>query len=467
MTNDPARKIMRGYGSEKRPLTRILLARDSRPLDAALRDTGNCEPARPTVDYARYYDPDYARAEIDKLWMKTWLYAAREEDLPKVGDRLPFQVGSRSFLIVRSGAHEFKAFFNSCLHRGTQLCHKPHSGDSIVCPFHAWEWKLDGSLRRIPGHWDFPEVRHHNARLREVKLGLWGGFIFINADPEAAPLERALSVLPVHFEEFAPQKRYTAAHFRKLAGANWKVLQEAFFESYHIIGTHPEAVPFAGDSQTQYDVWGTEQGHIGRLITPSAVPGMQAPVEASSFDAAKVYAEILTQWHYPGAPAPVLDPAGDLRAQLADCHRKLYAGKYGREPNVPDSQMIDSVMYHAFPNYALWLSEYIPFVYQFMPHERDPELSYFDVRLLLPVSEGATAPSAAPRVEIGLEETIADKAPAFSFVGQLLDQDMSNLPLVQAGMKSADPMRRFSTLGSYQESIIQHWHDVHDQYMCG
>ena len=170
--------------------------------------------------------------------------------------------GAAFFSIVRSAEDEFKAFYNSCRHRGTKLCAGRSSGQSIKCPYHAWEWKIDGSLKHIPSHWDFRSLISKDASLREVRLGRWGGFIFVNADPHGPSLEDALSVIPDHFEGYEIESRYTAGHFRKLVRANWKITQEAFQESYHVIGTHPEAIPYNGDSQAQYDVWKTKNGHV-------------------------------------------------------------------------------------------------------------------------------------------------------------------------------------------------------------
>ena len=455
----------RGYGNEERPLTRILWGRDSQAASPAMAEMGNYEPSRATVDYKRYYDPDYARTEFDKLWMKSWVYACREEDIPKVGDRVPFQLGARSFLIVRSAEEDFKVFFNSCIHRGTKLCSKAEGGDAIVCPFHAWEWKIDGSLKHIPSHWDFTPVNRVNGHLREAKIGRWGGFIYINADPDATSFEDYLSIMPRHFAVYAPENRYTAAHFRKLMPANWKIVQEAFLEAYHIVGTHPEAIPFNGDSQSQYEIWKTDHGHVGRLITPSAVPSMLAPPEATAFEAAMAYAAVLVQWHYPNEPLPTLDPAGDLRAQLGKWSREVHARKYGRPLDAPDAVMIDSTLYHVFPNFTLWLSEFIPFAYQFLPHESDPELAYFDVRMLLPCPEGEDRPPASPRIDIGIGETVMERAPAFGFLAYVFDQDMANMPLIQRGLRSADPHRNHAVLGHYQEMIIQHWHDLYDEIL--
>lgn len=458
-----SKEKLRGYGNADRPLLSELWARDSIGQSEAMAARGDFEPNKREVDYLRYYDPEFFRQELDKIWDKQWLLACRDEDIPNVGDRVPLQVGSRSYFIVRSGPDEFKAFYNSCLHRGTMLCVKKETAETIRCPYHAWEWNVDGRLKRIPSHWDFPDITRLNGSLPEVKLGRWGGFIFINADKDARPLTDALGPIPDHFREFAPERRYTRARFRKLVHANWKVSQEAFQESYHLYATHPEGVPFNGDSQSQYDVFTTPMGAVAREAVPSAVPSMHADSSATAYDAAMVFAQVQQIWHYPDAPAPQIDPAGDIRAQLGQWARDAYAQAYGRETKQTDAVMLDSALYFLYPQATFWLSEAVPFVYQFLPHESDPNYSYFDVRQLMPVPEGQPAPPAAEPIEIGEHESIAEKAPAFSFLSMIFDQDMSNLPLIQKGLKAADPTAPYSRLGAYQEGMIQAWHQLIDR----
>jgi len=461
------REMQRGYGNAERPVIGELWKRDSMGQSTAMQARGDYEPHNKQVDYKRYYDQDYFKRELERVWQKQWLYACREEDIPQVGDRVPFEVGPLSYFIVRSGEDEFKAFYNSCLHRGTILCSKRESSDTIRCPYHGWEWNVDGRLKRIPSHWDFAELTRVNGSLPEVKLGRWGGFIFINADPNAPPLEEALGVMPEHFKDLAPEKRYTKARFRKLIAANWKAAQEAFQESYHLYATHPEGVPFNGDSQSQYDIFTTPHGAIGREAVPSAVPSMHADSTATPAAAALAFAEVAKAWHYPDATLPDIDPQGDVRAQTAAWVRAAYQQAYGRENKLPDSMLLDSTLYFMYPHFCLWLTEAVPFVYQFTPHATDPNLCYFEVRLLMPYAEGQERPPSSPPIEIGLNESIYEKAPAFSFLGMIFDQDMSNLPLVQRGLKAADPAKPYSRLGTYQEGLIQHWHELFDEQMAG
>ncbi|VWX50116.1 Rieske 2Fe-2S domain-containing protein [Novosphingobium sp. 9U] len=466
LKNAAGRQLQRGYGNEHRPVVKTLWERDSRPAEPATLAVGDFEPDRPHVDFARYYERSFMDKEIERVWSRSWLYAAREEDIPEVGDRVPFDCGPLSFVLVRTEADAFKAFYNSCPHRGTRLCNEHQNAATIRCPYHGWEWHTSGKLKGIPSHWDFPEITPLNGGLREARIESWGGFLFINADADAPPLVEALSVMPEHFAKFGLDNRYTAARFRKLVKANWKVAQEAFMESYHVYATHPQGVPYNGDSQTQYDLWETGTGHVARQTTPSAVPSMHAPSEASAIEAAQVYAMVTGGWHYPEFPQPELDPQGDVRAQIGEWHRQAYQATYGRERHATDGVMLDSLLYFMFPHAVFWLAESLPFTYQFTPHPSDPELSFFEVRLLRPIAEGAPRPPSSPAVEVGPEERIEDKVPAFGLLGTIFDQDMTNMPLIQRGMHAAPADRAFSTLGKYQEMIIQHWNEVLDALMA-
>jgi phenylpropionate dioxygenase-like ring-hydroxylating dioxygenase large terminal subunit len=465
MSTTAKRVIQRGFGSDERPVIAKLWERDTKGQNDSMRALGTYEPNNRRIDFKRYYDPGYFQQELEKVWKKSWLFACREEDMPKVGDRVPFHVGPLSFFIIRSKENDFKAFYNACIHRGTALCMKPESGASIRCPYHGWEWNSDGKLKRIPSHWDFTDVNLSNGSLRDVKLGRWGGFIFINCDPNSGPLEEALSVMPAHFKDFGLENRYTKARYRKLIAANWKAAQEAFQESYHLYATHPEGVPFNGDSQSQYDLWPTPQGAVGRESVPSAVPSMHAPADATPLQAAMAYAQVMRSWHYPTADLPQIDPSKDIRGQAGEWHRKAYEHTYGRANNQPDAVMLDSVLYFLFPQFCMWLSEGIPFAYQFTPHATDPEKCYFEVRLLMPYPEGQPRPPSAPVDVVDLNESIAAKSPGFSFLGMIFDQDMSNLPLVQRGLRASDPAQHCAMLGTFQESMIQHWHELYDRFM--
>jgi hypothetical protein len=116
-----------------------------------------------------------------------------------------------------------------------------------------------------------------------------------------------------------------------------------------------------------------------------------------------------------------------------------------------------------FPHACFWVSETVPFTYAFTPHATNPELSYFDVRLLLPWPEGQPKPPAAEAVEVPIDGDIRLSNPAFNFLAQVFMEDMANMPRIQKGIKACNPAQTHSILGRYQEGSIRHWNEVIDQ----
>ena len=122
---------------------------------------------------------------------------------------------------------------NVCLHRGRQL--KDYDGrcSELRCPYHGFSWQIDGRLKHIPARWDFLGIDAREWSLPEAKVDTWAGFVFINPDPDAAPLAEMLGDMPKHFERWNLKDRYVQAHVAKTIPANWKIVQEAFSESFH------------------------------------------------------------------------------------------------------------------------------------------------------------------------------------------------------------------------------------------
>ncbi|HKY92145.1 MAG TPA: aromatic ring-hydroxylating dioxygenase subunit alpha [Nevskiaceae bacterium] len=454
--------IQRGFGTQVSPVAHDLLKTDSRPVPPTLSSVGNYMPKSKTVPFTRYHDRAFAELEREKLWKKVWQIACREEDIPEVGDRVEYKVSTLSYMIVRSGPNEFRAFHNNCRHRGTRLCDGFGAGDTVRCPFHGWEWHLDGRLKNIPSRWDFEQVKDQDYGLTEVKVGTWAGFIFIHPDRDAGPLSDALGVLPEHFKSWPPEDHYTAVHVRKHLRANWKLTLEAFLESYHVIETHSEALGFTGDASTTYDIWEDGKSHVSRLITPSGVPsphlGDDAPLMTTGELTYAAFAMAM-----PGIPVPKYDPSSklNLRAQVAEWRRQTLGGALARDlSGLSDAAMIDSIQYWMFPNFCPWWGEGLPLVYQFLPDGDDPERCIMDVRLLLPKpGGGAPTPPAAKLRHIAPHERFGD-SPELGILSIIFDQDAGNLERLQAGVKAAEAGKDFATLGRYQECRIQHFHEV-------
>ncbi len=162
----------------------------------ALRRNSPMPPGPSLVPVERYIDRKYHELEKEKLWGRSWQVACHEDDFPNVGDVVPYDITTMSFLVVRTAEDEYKAYYNACLHRGRKLREvRAKELNELRCPFHGWAWNLDGSLKQIPCAYDFAGLKREEESLPEVKVGRWGRFIFINPDPDCAPLEEHLGDL--------------------------------------------------------------------------------------------------------------------------------------------------------------------------------------------------------------------------------------------------------------------------------
>ena len=247
-----------------------LLAEDSHAVPEYLLRDAPIEEGQPTrVPVERYTSREWHDLEIEKLWKRVWQMACHEDDIPDVGDYLVYDLADLSYLVVRVAEDEFKAYYNACLHRGRLLRQEDGKrARDLRCAFHGWTWNLDGTLKEIPCQWDFPYVNTEEQSLPEVKVANWGGFVFINPDPDAEPFEDFVGDLESHFTLLPYEKRYKEAHVAKVLRCNWKVAQEAFMEAYHVVATHPQILAGICDANSKYDVF----GNYSRAVTPNGVP---------------------------------------------------------------------------------------------------------------------------------------------------------------------------------------------------
>src|SRR5258707_1728452 len=150
-----------------------------------------------TIGVDAYVSEDYARGERDKLWRKVWQQIGRVEELPEVGGYLTYDILDDSIIVVRTGPNEFKAHHNVCMHRGRRLLDTPagaknacgRARKSFVCGFHGWTYGLDGACTHIREQDDWKGVlTPANTLLAPVQVDTWGGWLFINMDPDCEPL---------------------------------------------------------------------------------------------------------------------------------------------------------------------------------------------------------------------------------------------------------------------------------------
>ena len=202
------------------------------------------ESLEQTLPRASYLDADLYRREYDAVFRPGWVCVGRAEQVPNPGDYQGLRLGRESVLVLRHEDGELRGFYNVCRHRGAELVAMPDTdmrygsfGRSITCPYHAWNYHLDGTLRAAP---HLP-VEPGATQLHTVRVDEWGGFIFICLDDRrGATLAEALGPGTDRIANYPLAELRTGASIDYRVGANWKVILENYNECYHCGPVHPE-----------------------------------------------------------------------------------------------------------------------------------------------------------------------------------------------------------------------------------
>jgi phenylpropionate dioxygenase-like ring-hydroxylating dioxygenase large terminal subunit len=219
--------------------------------DGALVETAQ----RHIIPKERYVSRDFFDLEMERLWPRVWQIACREEEIPKVGDFLEYVIGDQSILVTRSAVDTIRAFYNTCPHRGTRLAAGVgnFATGEIRCRYHAWRFELDGTNKEVVDRFDFPPtMTDDDVCLHQIQVGRWGGFVFINMDPDCESLESFLGPIPSLLEHYRFEKMRFRSYRSVILPANWKSVLDAFNESYHVQGTHPQLLRWSDDTSIRY-----------------------------------------------------------------------------------------------------------------------------------------------------------------------------------------------------------------------
>lgn len=408
----------------------------------------------------RYISQEYADREMEHVWMRTWQWACRVEQIPEPGDYYIYNIGHVSLLVVRGEDMEIRAFYNFCMHRGTKLRTGEGMGHTakFTCPFHGWTFGLTGSLDNIPCKWDFDHVDQDKSGLRTVRSAIWGGFVFINLDPTAPPLEDYLAPLPDHFREWDMGKRYMITHITKDLPCNWKAAAEAFMEQYHLRQTHPQLVNVIADTNTQYDVYGR---HVSRFVAAMATPSpeVKEPLPPEAIVAGMIISDNTVQ-----REQAEIKEGETARNVIADFLRKDLSDRYKQDFSaISDAELLDPIQYYVFPNLFVWPGVSIPIVYRFRPKGTDPENSVFELIYLKPYpSDGSEVPFPPEPTHLGENDSFTTLEQIDRNSAETFDQDTDNLRAQRDGEKF---MTKGLTLSNYQEIRLRHLNQTLDLYM--
>jgi phenylpropionate dioxygenase-like ring-hydroxylating dioxygenase large terminal subunit len=402
------------------------------------------------IDHRRYLSREFMQLEWDRIWTKVWLLGGREVDIPEPGDYIVTEIGRESILIVRQNDRGLRAFYNVCQHRGNRLrpgCGLGSTGDarSFRCPYHSWEYELDGTYRRIPDIDTFPQGKPPYG-LSEVRCDTWGSFVWFTLDPDAPPLAEFLDPIQRHLDPYNFHKMVQTRDVTVEWDCNWKTSVDAFNESYHVQGIHPQLMWYLNDLDLQIDCYQRHSRYLipfgtlsPRVRTPPSIPEpIKTIMKAAGMD-----------------PADYDAPIANIRRDVQKWKRAHGPGQGKDYSRLSDDQLTDDFHYLIFPNLSLNVHADDLWIFRQRPHATDPDKMFYDILTFDLVPDGTQWPERAPHKQW----KHGDKS-----IGLVLDQDSQNLPCVQAGMHS----RGFRGLwAGRQELRIRHFHKVIDDYVYG
>ena len=237
-------------------------------------------PALPEIPTERYISSEFFALE-KKIWQQSWLLVGREEDWSEPGRYRTVDRGGSPLLICRDLDGELRGFFNTCQHRGAPVVREACGlAKRLRCQYHSWTYGLDGELLSVPDERDFRDLDRGSRGLRPVRLETYGGWVFVNEDLDAEPL---LSWLGPIAQEWAPlhgESLRAIATRRKRVPANWKIVSDAFLETYHVKTIHKSTVSKLLDHRGA--AMGLFPNGHSRMITPKWERIVKRQKEAAS-----------------------------------------------------------------------------------------------------------------------------------------------------------------------------------------
>ncbi|MGB8365089.1 MAG: SRPBCC family protein [Rhizomicrobium sp.] len=432
-----------------------------------------------TYPVEAFLSPEYARAESERLWPKVWQMAGRVEEIPEVGDYITYDILDDSILIVRSAPDTIRAYYNVCPHRGRQLVDTPSTENRVcgskqrfVCGFHGWTFNLEGKNTFIldPQDWK-GALNEERTSLTPVKVDTWGGWIFINMDPDCVSLREFLEPAASILDPFAFEKMRFKWRQWVIYPSNWKTALEAFMEPYHVAGTHTQLLKY-GEYYAYSKAYGlhgvsgfderdpalrktggTSNTRAGKGLDPRvstyelARENYETVNQSSTTETLVNAAKRLVDELPEGTPADEVIKHWLASARADDAARGVIW------PTITPQQMSDAgLAWHLFPNLSILQGVTFALCYRSRPYGDDPNKCIFEAYAI-----ERFPPGEEPKTEWVYAEPTAEKW------GPVLAQDFSNMKWVQKGMKSRG--FRGPLPNPHQERKVTNFHRNLARYM--
>lgn len=240
-----------------------------------------------------YRSKEYFELERENLFKRAWLCVGRVEQLPEKGSFVTktIEIWNAPIVLTRDKNDQIRAFYNVCTHRGNQVVLKDKgTAGRFTCQYHGWTYQNSGDLMAVPDEANFFDLDKKNCGLAQIATGVWEGWIFINhqKNPEV-PLEAFLGDFGKAFTNMVWDNSHKSVLFEAHLNANWKVLADAFAETYHIPSIHPGTIgttfankinPYSRPISAEF--WGPHR-QVSTFGNPDYAPPEHAMVEKMAY----------------------------------------------------------------------------------------------------------------------------------------------------------------------------------------
>ena len=185
-----------------------------------------------------YTSEGFLQAELENIFRKDWFCVGRIDAFKEPGEYATLDLAGEPIIVLRDREGALRAMSNVCRHRMSTLLEGRGRAKSIVCPYHAWTYNLDGSLRGAPAMTLNEGFCRDAYKLPKVRCEEWLGWVFVCLNEDAPPLAEALQGVEVHVGDYGMDNYVETFFETHVWNTNWKVLAENFMESYHLPVCH-------------------------------------------------------------------------------------------------------------------------------------------------------------------------------------------------------------------------------------
>ena len=412
----------------------------------------------------RYTTKEFMKLEWDHIWTKVWLRGGLSQDLQEPNSYITTEIGNWSILITRGEDGKVRAFHNVCKHRGNTLAQQPRgiiTGGTFKCGYHRWQYDALGKLVEAPDPETFPQgVCDPSLHLDELPCEEWNGWVMYSLNPKVKPLKEWLGPMVEHLGAYNFDKMKLIMDMTVEWNCNWKASVDAFNETYHVWGTHPQLMDWLDDMNVQIDLYDIHN----RYLVPFGVPSPRPHIEQEEIGPnLKNY---MTQNGID--PETYEGNAQEVRRDIQLAQRERAKTEGFDFSKLNDDQLSDDYHYCVFPNVTLntHATNYMMFTQR--PHPEDPNKCFYDLQMFTLPNDTENKRTADVAKRGGQDQSDGYVRPEHQYVkdgeehtlGEVLDQDAHNLPFVQKGMNN--PAYKGLWCGKQERRII-HFHQVVDR----